>query len=99
MVEQLIAKRVLAVQRILHPFFETVLRPPIQGGQTMIANFLTGDPQELPPSGFVETLRRYSVPTSSDWLPTVSSTSPPVGQPQSRWVLSWARTSPPRTYS
>jgi aspartate aminotransferase len=68
MVEQLIARRVLAVQRALHPFVETVLRSPAQGGRAKIANFMTGDPQELPPSGFVEALQRHSVPTSSDWF-------------------------------
>ena len=68
MVEQLIAKRVMAVQRALHPFFETVLHSPAQGGRKMIANFLTGDPQELPAPGFVEALQRCSVPTSSDWF-------------------------------
>jgi aspartate aminotransferase len=35
---------------------------------TEIANFMTGDPQELPPAGFVESLRRCSVPTASDWF-------------------------------
>ena len=68
MVEQLIIKRVMAVQRALHPFFETVLHSPAYGGRTLIANFLTGDPQELPPLGFVEAVQHYSVPTSRDWF-------------------------------
>lgn len=68
MVEQLIAKRVVAVQRALRPFFETVLHSPLRDGRTMIANFMTGDPQELPPPGFVEALQQCSVPTSSDWF-------------------------------
>lgn len=68
MVEQLIAQRVLAVQRVLHPFFETVLHSPAQDEQRMIANFLTGDPQELPPPGYVEAIQRSSDPSSSDWF-------------------------------
>ena len=68
MVKQLIANRVLALQQALHPFFETVLQDPAHGGRTMIANFMTGDPQEPPPPGFVEALQRYSVPTATDWF-------------------------------
>jgi aspartate aminotransferase len=68
MVEQLIAKRVVAVQQALHPFFETVLHSPLRDGRTMLANFMTGDPQELPPAGFVEAMQRCSVPASSDWF-------------------------------
>lgn len=33
MVEQLIARRVLAVQRALHPFVETVLHSPARVGE------------------------------------------------------------------
>lgn len=68
MVEQMIAQRVMAVQRALQPFFDTVLHSPAQGGPTMIADFRTGDPHELPPPGFVEALQRCSVPASSDWF-------------------------------
>ncbi len=68
MVGQMIARRVLAVQRALHPFFETVLQSPLLNGRPMIANFMTGDPQEPPPPGFVEALQRYSVPASPDWF-------------------------------
>ena len=68
MVEQLIAKRVMAVQRALQPFFDMVLDSPARGERTMIANFMTGDPQEPPPPGFVEALQRCSVPASSDWF-------------------------------
>ena len=68
MMEQMIAKRVMAVQRALRPFFDTVLHSPAQGGRTRIADFMTGDPHELPPPGFVEALQRYSLPSSSDWF-------------------------------
>ncbi|MDQ3764654.1 MAG: aminotransferase class I/II-fold pyridoxal phosphate-dependent enzyme [Actinomycetota bacterium] len=68
MAEQLITKRVMAVQQALHSFFETVLHSPAQEGRTLIDNFLTGDPQELPPPGFVEAIQRCSVPTSNDWF-------------------------------
>jgi aspartate aminotransferase len=68
MVEQLIASRVVAVQRALHPFVETVLHSPLRDGRTMIANLMTGDPQELPPPGFIEVMRRCSIPTSRDWF-------------------------------
>jgi aspartate aminotransferase len=68
MVEQLVARRVLAVQRALQPFCETVLQAPVRGGRTVMANFMTGDPQELPPPGFVEALLRSSVPAAGDWF-------------------------------
>lgn len=68
MIEQLIARRVLTVQRALHPFVETVLQAPVRGERTMMANFMTGDPQELPPPGFVEAMQRCSVPTAADWF-------------------------------
>ena len=58
MVKQLIATRVMAVQQALHPFFDMVLHSPAQGGRAMIANFMTGDPQEPPPPGFVEAMQR-----------------------------------------
>jgi aspartate aminotransferase len=68
MVRQLIARRVLALQQALRPFFDTVLRDAVSGGPPITANFMTGDPQELPPPGFVEALQRYSVPTATDWF-------------------------------
>jgi aspartate aminotransferase len=68
MVRQLFAQRVVAVQQALRPFFDTVLQDPAAGGPPMMANFMTGDPQELPPPGFVEALQRYSVPTAPDWF-------------------------------
>jgi aspartate aminotransferase len=68
MVEQMIARKIQALQRALHPFFETVMQSPLKGGRPMIADFMTGDPQEPPPPGFVEALQRYSVPTSTDWF-------------------------------
>jgi aspartate aminotransferase len=67
-VTQLLAQRVLAVQQALRPFFETVLPDPAADGPPMMANFMTGDPQELPPPGFVEALQRYSIPTATDWF-------------------------------
>jgi len=67
MVEHMIARRVLAVQQALHPFFDTVLHSPPRSGRPVIADFMTGDPQELPPPGFVEALRR-SIPTARDWF-------------------------------
>jgi len=39
MAEQLIARRVLAVQRTLHPFYETVLQAPARGWPTMVADW------------------------------------------------------------
>jgi aspartate aminotransferase len=68
MVEQMIARQVSAVQRALHPFFEMVMQSPLRSGRPVIADFMTGDPQELPPPGFVEALRRCSVPASADWF-------------------------------
>lgn len=66
MVEQMIARKVRAVQRALRPFLETVMQTPFRDGQPIIADFMTGDPQEPPPPGFVEALQRCSVPESND---------------------------------
>lgn len=66
MVEQMIARKVQAVQRALRPFLETVMQTPFRDGQPIIADFMTGDPQEPPPPGFVEALQRCSVPESND---------------------------------
>ena len=68
MVEQMMAKRVVAVQQALHSFVESVLHPSVHNQQSQIADFRTGDPHELPPAGFLEALQRYSVPTASDWF-------------------------------
>jgi len=68
MVAQMIARRVVAVQQALHPFFTTVLHSPPKSGQPVIADLMTGDPQELPPPGFVDAMRRYSIPSSPDWF-------------------------------
>lgn len=48
MVEQMIARKIPAVQRALRPFLETVMQSPFRDGQPMIADFMTGDPQEPP---------------------------------------------------
>jgi aspartate aminotransferase len=61
-----IARQVEAVQQALGPFFEMVTQPPPRGGQPVIADFLAGNPQEPTLPGFVEALRRWSVPTSTD---------------------------------
>jgi aspartate aminotransferase len=68
MVEQIIARGIQAVQRALHPFLETVMQSPLRGAAPVIADFMTGDPQEPPPPGFVEALQRCSVPASTDWF-------------------------------
>jgi aspartate aminotransferase len=68
MAKQLFAQRVLALEQALRPFFDTVLQDPTAGRPPAVANFMTGDPQELPPPGFVEALQRYSVPTATDWF-------------------------------
>jgi aspartate aminotransferase len=68
MVEQMMAKRVVAVQQALHSFVESVLHPSVHNQQSQIADFRTGDPHELPPAGFLEALQRYSVPTAPDWF-------------------------------
>lgn len=68
MVEQMIARRAVAVQQALHSYFDTVVHSPPQSGRPFIADFMSGDPHELPPQGFVEALRQRSIPTSRDWF-------------------------------
>jgi aspartate/methionine/tyrosine aminotransferase len=64
---QVIAKRAEVVQRLLRPFFEAVMQPPAPG-LPVIADFRAGDSQEPALPGFVDALRRCSVPTSTDWF-------------------------------
>jgi aspartate aminotransferase len=61
-----VARQVEAVQRVLGPFFEAVMRPPPEGARPVVADFMAGNPQEPTLPGFVEALRRWSVPTSTD---------------------------------
>jgi aspartate aminotransferase len=68
MVEQMIARRVFAMQQALQPFYDTVLHASPRNGRPMVADLMTGDPQELPPTGFIEALRQCSVPKSNDWF-------------------------------
>jgi DNA-binding transcriptional MocR family regulator len=66
--ERVIGGQVAAVQRALSPFLELVMPPRPVTAQPVIANFAAGNPQEPTLSGFVEALRRYSVPMSIDWF-------------------------------
>ncbi|MGH3920887.1 MAG: aminotransferase class I/II-fold pyridoxal phosphate-dependent enzyme [Pseudonocardiaceae bacterium] len=68
MVEQVIARQVEAVQRALRPFVEALTQSPAQRARPVIADFMAGNPQEPTLPGFVEALRRWSVPTSTDWF-------------------------------
>ncbi|HYZ38656.1 MAG TPA: aminotransferase class I/II-fold pyridoxal phosphate-dependent enzyme, partial [Pseudonocardiaceae bacterium] len=68
MVEQTIARRAVAVQQALQSYSDTVLHSQPHNGRPIIADLLSGDPQELPPHGFAEALRRFSIPTSRDWF-------------------------------
>jgi aspartate aminotransferase len=61
-----VARQVEAIQRALVPFFEAVLQSPVPDAQPVIADFMAGNPQEPTLPGFVEALRRWSVPTSTD---------------------------------
>ena len=61
-----VARQVEAVQRALGPFFEALTQPPPQGARPVTADFMAGNPQEPTLPGFVEALRRWSVPTSTD---------------------------------
>lgn len=64
---QLIARRAELLQRILRPFFDTVMQPPAPNSP-LIADFRAGDPQEPALPGFVDTLQRCSIPSSTDWF-------------------------------
>ncbi|MDQ3905459.1 MAG: aminotransferase class I/II-fold pyridoxal phosphate-dependent enzyme [Actinomycetota bacterium] len=66
--ERVIGGQVAAVQRALSPFFELVTQPRAVTAQPVIADFVAGNPQEPTLPGFVEALRRYSVPMSIDWF-------------------------------
>jgi aspartate/methionine/tyrosine aminotransferase len=63
-----VARQVGAVARALRPFLEVVTQSPVQGARPVIADFMAGNPQEPTLPGFVEALRRWSVPASTDWF-------------------------------
>ena len=67
MVEPVINQQVQAAQAALRPFLEWVTHPPVPD-VPVIANFVAGNPQEPTLPGFVEALRRWSVPASTDWF-------------------------------
>lgn len=64
---QVIARRAELLQRILRPFFDTVMQPAAPN-LPMIADFRAGDPQEPALPGFVDALQRCSIPRSTDWF-------------------------------
>lgn len=71
MVEQVIARQAEAVQRALRPFLEFMEAVPPstnQRARPVIADFMAGNPQEPALPGFVEALRRWSIPASTDWF-------------------------------
>ncbi|HSL08608.1 MAG TPA: aminotransferase class I/II-fold pyridoxal phosphate-dependent enzyme [Pseudonocardiaceae bacterium] len=63
-----VARQAGAVARALRPFLEVVTQSPVQGARPVIADFMAGNPQEPTLPGFVEALRRWSVPASTDWF-------------------------------
>src|SRR5947209_9704535 len=67
MVERVINQQVQAAHAALRPFLEWVTHPPVPD-VPVIANFVAGNPQEPTLPGFVEALRRCSVPASTDWF-------------------------------
>ncbi|MBV8993043.1 MAG: aminotransferase class I/II-fold pyridoxal phosphate-dependent enzyme [Pseudonocardiales bacterium] len=67
MVEQVINERIQAAQVALRPFLELVTQAPGRG-VPVIADFFAGNPQEPTLPGFIEALRRWSVPASTDWF-------------------------------
>jgi len=67
MVERVINQQVQAAHAALRPFLEWVTHPP-DPDVPVIANFVAGNPQEPTLPGFVEALRRWSVPASTDWF-------------------------------
>lgn len=63
----MINQQIQSAQAALRPFLELITRSPVQG-VPVIADFLAGNPQEPALPGFVEALRRCSVPASTDWF-------------------------------
>ena len=66
--EHVISRQVEAAERALLPFYEAVMQSPIMAARPVIADFMAGNPQEPTLPGFVEALRRWSVPASTDWF-------------------------------
>jgi aspartate aminotransferase len=65
---QVIARQVEAAEQALLPFYEAVTQSPMMSTGSVIADFMAGNPQEPTLPGFVEALRRWSVPASIDWF-------------------------------
>ncbi|MDQ4021991.1 MAG: aminotransferase class I/II-fold pyridoxal phosphate-dependent enzyme [Actinomycetota bacterium] len=68
MAEQVVARQVEAVERALRPFWEAVTPVQRPGARPIVADFMAGNPQEPTLPAFVEALRRWSVPASTDWF-------------------------------
>jgi aspartate aminotransferase len=66
--EQVVARQVEAVERALRPFWEAVTPVQRPGARPIVADFMAGNPQEPTLPAFVEALRRWSVPASTDWF-------------------------------
>ncbi|WIG58739.1 MAG: aminotransferase class I/II-fold pyridoxal phosphate-dependent enzyme [Ktedonobacterales bacterium] len=69
MTPQPISRRVAAL-RAATPVLEFLLASPQvqRQNEPEVANFLFGNPQEMPLPGFVEALQRWSVPQDKDWF-------------------------------
>jgi hypothetical protein len=75
MVEQMIARRAVAVQQALQSYSDTVLHFPSPNGRPIIADFMSGDPQELPPQGFAKHCGNTAFRPHATGLPITSPTS------------------------
>ncbi|MGH3787505.1 MAG: aminotransferase class I/II-fold pyridoxal phosphate-dependent enzyme [Pseudonocardiaceae bacterium] len=63
----MIARQVEAVQGALGPFLQWLMQTK-QRTRPVVADFLAGNPQEPTLPGFVDALRKRSVPTSTDYF-------------------------------
>lgn len=68
MADQVVARQVEAVGRAMDPFWEAVTQVQRPGARPIVADFMAGNPQEPTLPAFVEALRRWSVPASTDWF-------------------------------
>lgn len=70
MVESPISSRIIQLQGLVAPIFRylTCSAYPRKSGQPGVADFVFGNPQDMPLPEFVKALQRWVVPRNKDWF-------------------------------
>ena len=70
MASELVSERIQSVQQAVAPVLKFMLGTPwvAKMGSPAMADFVVGNPHEMPLQGFVEALGRWSVPRDKNWF-------------------------------